>query len=113
MSSAGALSSTSSSCRPTDDHTELFVSLSPLTPSDTLSEGGSCWGLPIDMLREWYRAAEEEQESLGNSEAEAATDRAGLSSSSTDVCLPFRVTVEEVAAAAELSGDPFTSPLSS
>ncbi|KAL8428551.1 hypothetical protein Efla_003322 [Eimeria flavescens] len=87
--------------------TQTLVSLSNHWPHASCSTNGGvgCWGQPIDMLRDWYRAAE--GEGVGISVNDIAT--AESTTSSTDfVSLPFHVTPEDLAAAAELASRPYT-----
>ncbi|KAL8454416.1 hypothetical protein Emag_001443 [Eimeria magna] len=70
------------------------------TPGDV-----SCWGQPIDVLRAWYRAAEgdgDECSGLDTALPECPSSAGGGAS------LPFRVTPEDMAAAAELASRPYT-----
>ena len=88
---------------------ESFVALSPNTPPISSGRGSGCWRLPIDMLRHWYRAAEGEGDDFDGSEA---LPPEASSSSTGGFVLPFSVTPEEIAAAAELATDTSYSPLS-
>ncbi|KAL8270426.1 hypothetical protein Esti_005655 [Eimeria stiedai] len=70
------------------------------TPGDV-----SCWGQPIDVLRAWYRAAE------GDGDDCSGFDTAlpeSISSTGGGASLPFRVTPEDMAAAAVLASRPYT-----
>ncbi|KAL8434765.1 hypothetical protein ACSSS7_002902 [Eimeria intestinalis] len=70
------------------------------TPGDV-----SCWGHPSDVLRAWYGAAE------GDGDDYSGLDAALLECSSPNAggaLLPFRVTAEDMAAAAELASRPYT-----
>ncbi|KAL8449335.1 hypothetical protein Emed_003216 [Eimeria media] len=70
------------------------------TPNDV-----SGWGQPIDVLRAWYRAAEGDGDEFSGFDT-ALPECPSLAGGGAS--LPFRVTPEDMAAAAELASRPYT-----